>query len=454
MRPFSVLLLLACAVAVAVHATAEDYPSRTWTNDEGKSITAKLIRVSGATAILDQDGTIIRAPINRLSDDDKQWIKQVRELNRWREWTMVDGTTRRAMLQEVDGDEITLKDKDLNEEVELKLEGLSDTDRALLADVYGVESSSRARLGGTRDGGSFGADLGDSGGGPTINTQGTGQTHDWTDTRGKTITAEFRGTEGRNVVLFFKDREWRVPLSNFSVSDQQWVTEQQSSHEVPNRGGYAPASRPQIATDGQPSIAGESVGGTHNPSPSEALAQSEEPASQEQPAPVKPETEAERLARIQRMLEGDQAALKPQPQQPVAHAPATSPPRSHDTAISDQFASHSSGYEPPQSSGYQPPQMSTPTYPTSTSTPSPAPEMVWVNQYECFSCGHKWESQREYGAGDKCPHCGVQFDYMEDDKGNIVEETSNSKARRYGGWIKLIFFAVLALGGMLAKASR
>lgn len=43
---------------------------------------------------------------------------------------------------------------------------------------------------------------------------------------------------------------------------------------------------------------------------------------------------------------------------------------------------------------------------------------------------------------------------MEDDKGNIVEETSNSKARRYGGWIKLIFFAVLALGGMLAKASR
>ena len=77
-----------------------------------------------------------------------------------------------------------------------------------------------------------------------------------------------------------------------------------------------------------------------------------------------------------------------------------------------------------------------------------------MNEYTCSSCNHTWHTAREMGAGDKCPKCGITFDFMEDENGKIVEETSTGKAKRYGGIVKLVIFAVMAVGGLLAKFSR
>lgn len=102
MRLVSVTIMLLAALMCAP-SWAVEYSERSWTDDEGKSVSAKLLRLSGSTAILDQDGKIVRAPVARLSDADQEWIKKVRELNRWREWTMIDGTKRRLKFEDKEG---------------------------------------------------------------------------------------------------------------------------------------------------------------------------------------------------------------------------------------------------------------------------------------------------------------------------------------------------------------
>jgi hypothetical protein len=145
----------------------------------------------------------------------------------------------------------------------------------------------------------------------------------------------------------------------------------------------------------------------------------------------------ERFAEMRRQQE-EQAALREQERQErLASMPS--------------MPSHSA---PSASESFSPgPSMHEPTFPASAPA-TPGSEMVMINEYKCFSCNHTWQTTKEMGAGDKCPHCGVTFDYMEDEHGKVVEETSTGKAKRYGGIIKLVIFAVMAVGGLLAKFSR
>lgn len=200
----SVLLLL-CATSFA-----DNYPMRTWVNDKGESLDARLKSFSGQNATLEVNGEFIRAPISRLSSADREWIKQVRSIQRWREWTLADGSTQRAKLESFEGTTLLMKTRTSATEEEWSLDKLSDADRALISEVYEDRgAASEETLGGD------------------FTLQNIGVERTWTDMRGKTISAEFRGIDGNKILLFYKDREWRVPLAQFSESDRQWVADSQ-----------------------------------------------------------------------------------------------------------------------------------------------------------------------------------------------------------------------------------
>ncbi|WP_442484275.1 hypothetical protein [Aeoliella sp. SH292] len=419
-----VLAALVCAPSWAV-----EYSERSWTDDEGKSVSAKLLRLSGSTAILDQDGKIVRAPVGRLSDADQEWIKKVRELNRWREWTMIDGTKRRLKFENKEGDEVTLKEGSAS--VELTIDQLSDVDRQLLATVFDTATATAPGFESPMAGGT-----------------GATESREWTNSNGKKIDAEYRGVEGEKVVLFFQNREWRVPLAQFSQTDQDWVAQQNAppSSGTPNSGnGYGAPSPPPPQVAAAPATLFEAaqhqIRGRTNPGFDSSAAS---PIESTPPDPMAAHNAAmERMEQNrlenERRAEEQWAAMRGQQDEMDSMASAPSTP------------SHSAP-SPPES--FSPgPSMHEPTFPASAPA-DPGSGGVMMNEYTCSSCNHTWHTAREMGAGDKCPKCGITFDFMEDENGKIVEETSTGKAKRYGGIVKLVIFAVMAVGGLLAKFSR
>ena len=229
---FCVVLLVGLACSAAM---AEDYPSRTWTNDQGDTLTATLKRVAGSTAYLDDNGKEIPAPISRLSDEDKEWIKKVRELGRWREWTKLDGSIQRAKMESLDGNTLEVSTRESQTSLTWSLDELSDADRQLIDEVYGSGDDSSEESG-------VGEGL-MAGGTPDLSDK-IGTVRTWTDASGKRISAEFRGLEGSNVVLYFKDKEWRVPMAQFSAADRQWVTQPTNLPNNPGGDRLASNDRP------------------------------------------------------------------------------------------------------------------------------------------------------------------------------------------------------------------
>ena len=155
---------------------------------------------------------------------------------------MIDGTKRRLKFEDKEGDDLTLQEG--SNSVELTLDQLSDADRALVAEIFEPGMGQSLVGGNVLASGSTPSSSGSSG-------TGSGQTRQWTNSNGKQIDAEYRGVEGEKVVLFFQNREWRVPLAQFSQTDQDWVAQQNApaSSGTPSSGsGYgAPSHPPQVA---------------------------------------------------------------------------------------------------------------------------------------------------------------------------------------------------------------
>ncbi len=451
MRLFAVLLLLAvCATTNDVDVGAAEYPTRTWTNDEGQTLEASLKRLSGATAILDRDGEIIRAPISRLSNADKEWIKLVREIKRWREWTMADGSTRRAKLESVDGDRLEFKDR--SETFELTLGDLGDADHGRVAAIYDTPNRGATRFSGSSEGLAYGISVGKVADPLAAGREGVSAisqnwrvanpiSREWTDVDGKTIDAEFHGVEDKNLLLTFKDREWKVPLWRFSDDDQQFVSDLRRQ-QIGADDQLVAATAAQHEPNGRSSINSglDAVRGRMNPGLNQAYS-NRRPAShheihnrtQDQKERAQRDAE-QRIAEDRRRHEEPMAKMERDRQERERLAAAASPP--------DDFAQP----EPPSFTPGQP------TYPTSAANDPGGG--TWLNEYQCFSCNHTWTSAREYGAGDKCPSCGTTFDVMEDENGYIVDETATSRARRWGGIVKLGVLVLLAVGGFLGKMAR
>lgn len=400
---------IACALVAAwafpCTATAVEYPERTWTNDQGKTIEARMLRASGTTAILRQDGENIRAPIDRLSEADQAWIEQTKELGKYRDWTLADGTKRKARLSSFDDGKLELKEK--GEIAQHDLDELSDADQLLIAKVYNLNLAADSPTGGVP---------------PTTGDfqPSTPVTRSWTDMNGKTIEAEFRGTEGDKIVLYFKDREWRVPLYRFSQEDKQFVASARAESLGTHRIAANPTPRPSVSATFSPPAA--SPAAPRNRAHEMML---EQQARMQREAEQRAQQQQERIAQMER--DRQQRELQAQQQREAEQRRRERQRREQQAA--DSLASHDpNGYAAP---------------------PSP-PAGQWVNEYICYSCNHTWESAKELGVNDKCPNCGVRFDYVEDENGNVVDRSPRS----YRGIIRLVIFAVIGVGGMLARMSR
>jgi len=422
---FRNLLIAAAACALlylwgAPHAAAAvEYPERSWTNDQGKTIEARMLRASGTTAILRQDGENIRAPIARLSEADQAWIEQTKALGKYREWTLADGTKRKARLSSFEDGKLELKEK--GEIAQFDLDDLASADQQLIAQVFNANASVEAASA-TAD-----LQLGTSDFRPASAT-----TRSWTDMNGKTIEAEFRGTEGDKIVLYFKDREWRVPLWRFSQDDKQFVATARAESLgarslASNLSRQSQNTRPQNT---RPNVSSTFSPPSASPGPSRNRAEEimrEQQARMQRDAEQRARQQQERLAQMER----DRQQREQQAQQ---RREAEQRQRDQERERRERQAADS--WSEQGQSGHP-------------GSPNPAGGQ-WVNEYICFSCNHTWESAKELGVNDKCPNCGVRFDYVEDEDGNVVDRSPRS----YRGIIRLVVFAVIGIGGMLARMSR
>lgn len=204
---------LAALVFVASPALA-----RQWTNDEGESIEADLVRIKGRTAILRTNGSNeIPAPIARLSEADQAWIEHYKELTTTRVWGVAGEGVRRGQFINVTQEAVRLKQGTSTTDVpfeELSPEGWMRVYQAYqLYEKPPATAFMAAKPESLRPK--------DNGVDPL-----TAPLREWTSTDGRAIRAAYLGTDGAAALLFRHAKEVAVPLSRLSEADRRWVAEQ------------------------------------------------------------------------------------------------------------------------------------------------------------------------------------------------------------------------------------
>lgn len=411
MRPIACLSLLFCFASLS---SALDFEPRTWTNDEGKTITAPLVGLSRSTVFLDQDGKRVPARISRLSEADQQYVEAARQLRKRRDWTMPDGSTQTGSLESVEEQSVKIKGRE--EFFELRFDQLTAEERVMLKVVF-------PKL-----------DLGEV----EVLTPGdeAGKIRTWTDASGKTIEAELRGVEGDNVVLYFKDREWRVPLARFSQEDRDFVAQALSANEqaVAEAAATPPADTERRRPPGG-QLAESAPVEEAPPSPMLPPDAGQPPQAEEMPQTVRGRAEEMRLEAERRQQEmiariGPAAEQVQQPQE-AATPDAQPQPDSEGLAATQQMDAASDDESPPAADDF-----------------AALENSEELEEYFCLSCGHEWESAQDLGLADTCPNCGTRFADMEfKDDGS-----SRSSYRKYRWIIRLSIFVVISILGAIGKA--
>ena len=281
----------------------------------------------------------------------------------------------------------------------------------------------------------------------------------WTDSTGRKIEAKFVRVHQGKVVLLQGKKVVQVPFYNLSEADQQFVRDELDkagkSHLIP-----AQASQ---ASDGQTASA-YSSGPTYSTAPApQPRGGAGYPGSGFVPpaANMPPQaaanfarmeaTHAKMMAEAERMRADQQSRLEDSRRQhqelsrasvaptwPNTHT-ASAPTAAHGSqAIArpyEQMARHS----PDQAHSAAPPietlASASPDYSYS------APKM----QKQCESCNGIVSDNAK--VGDRCPHCGVKWDY-DDTTG---ESSSNRSWRSRRGVIKGGIFVIVVVCGLLAK---
>ncbi len=390
-----------CLFAVAL-ACASDAFSRTWTNDKGEQIEADLVRVSGGVAILNKGSEAIRAPIDQLSQADQDYLEAYKEIRKFRDW-QIGGETKRGRYVEFRDGRVVVKIG--SENVTLGLDELSDPDRKMveqlesLATTEAPSRSNRAASNGPRP----------------------GVVRSWTNSQGKEIEAEFRRVEGDKVVLYFRDKEWKFPLTDLSPADQAYIA---SANQ--------PAQPDFGAMAGGPSSAGFNntmgdIRGRMNPGFGAG--------GRDFAAEAQARHEQMMAAHEQRIAEMRTSAPSV-PSQPefarpnIDHSASIPPPSRRESRVIDPRNRDFTNTAPPTPSIPEP----------SRFAPPPMPQMVEV--WECGTCG-KEITGGSYKAGDKCPHCGVRFDYVEDENGRVTSGSKSGSGRISGRGIAAVISLVV-----------
>ncbi len=385
--------------------------ARTWTNTEGKQIEAELVRVSGNVAILNKGSEVVRAPIDQLSQADQEYLEAFKEIRKFRDW-QIGGQTERGRYVEFRDGEVVIKIG--SEERTIPLDELAADDRKMIEQLESLAST----------------DSSEERGQPLVSGPAIGEVRSWTSAQGKEIEAEFRRVEGDRVVLFFRDKEWKFPLSDLSQADQDYIASTQVAQPDlnamaggPSRegvgaamvdirgrmnpgfggGGFAPGGESDFAAAAQ--ARHEQAMAEHEQRVAEMRARTA--AAPQPPAPRQPDFGASRIE-------------QPQINEPSIDHMASLPPSRMGSQGFERPNHELTSIAPPTPSIPEPPRFQ----------PPPMPQMIDV--WECGSCGKEIEGN-SFKAGDKCPHCGVRFDYVEDENGRVTSGSRSGSGGRVSG---------------------
>lgn len=205
------LKTLAALIALGL-ATTSAAIERTWTNDQGETIEAELLNVRGDTAFLRSGGKRIPAPLERLSEADRQWIAQYQELTGERDWgASAEPVT--GVFRSVEDEGIKLRAA--GETLVLPFAKLTQNDWAHLAARFKHTGESPPE--------SFAAARARA---KPIEPPADAVTREWTDTRGRNITAAYERAQGAHAILWVKGKRYEYPLAQLSEADRKWVARQ------------------------------------------------------------------------------------------------------------------------------------------------------------------------------------------------------------------------------------
>ncbi|QDT69615.1 hypothetical protein MalM25_25540 [Planctomycetes bacterium MalM25] len=208
--------LLSLAVAAASWLLAPPALGRVWTNTEGQTLEAEFVRLRGRDALLKTEERTITAPINRLAQEDQDWIERYRELTRSREWGKPGAEPVRGQFFGAKNGKVRLKhgskvlmlpyDQIGEEDWRQVEQALKHLEQEIPEDLLTFKPAAPAP--------SERVDL------------DAAIERTWTDAKGREIVAKYLGVSGPKVRLWMRDKEFVVPLARFSDADRSWVARQ------------------------------------------------------------------------------------------------------------------------------------------------------------------------------------------------------------------------------------
>ncbi|QDV79714.1 hypothetical protein [Botrimarina mediterranea] len=223
---------LACALFGVLAVTASVASARTWTNDEDQTLEADFVRYrsSDRTVLLrGENGKLVPAPIDRLSEEDQQWVEAYRDFVAPRIWG--DPAKRqRGRFQVLRDDHVEVRLA--SESLSIPLKDLTAEDVAHLEALYAHTEEELPAYFATVKRTAVASRPPDG-----------AVERDWTDAKGRTITALYGGTEGDQAVLWIKGKRYEYPLSRLSAADRTWVGQQKLGQLANDlKGGWSAAS--------------------------------------------------------------------------------------------------------------------------------------------------------------------------------------------------------------------
>ena len=401
-------------VAVILLALASAATARTWTDSQGNQVNATFVRVHEGYVILSRGGRVIRVPFSGLSSEDREYVR--RQLEAKGQGHLLPGRVQRQPSRGPGGSAPGM-------DIGMPAEATASEDTGFASTPPVAEP---------------------------IRT--------WTDVQGRTIQAQFVEVSGGKVVLRKDGTIVSYPLAGFSAADQAYLRGKLGAagqSGVPAGSGAAPRGSPPMGSNpffSRPRSAwggnDEEDNGWENDAgemdeDDEVFSEDEDDFDDDEDEGLaSSEDYVGPFSRPAGGMSGSRGSMG---------SPAGGMGGSRGSMGSP--AGGMGGSRPPTvprgpSRGPRPPIGSRPDY--AGGAESEAETQIWY----CSNCNK--EVPAHLGAGDRCPHCKVRWDYEETADGRIVNASGHEVSRwwvKVGGASGFAAIVVVVLGLLVRLAA-
>jgi len=394
-------------VVLLVTQTVAAPAARTWTDGQGRPFRATFVRIHGGDVILSRGGRVARIPVASLAPDDLEYVRE--QLKAKGQEHRLPSTPDRPPPPDALAPTIPLP--------ALRPKGWDP------AETTPSEAAQPAK--------------------PTVPQRGPEPIRTWTDLDGHTIQAQLLEFSGDMVVLRKDGDTVSYPLSVFSEADQAYVRERTGRDAKPATTGEAPDPpgiyAPHYGGPAEhPSHGGHEIphfGPMHGAPQSTAK---QHPAHGHSAGETAPGRSAGNSPPAGSRPSTDESAGIP-------HQSSIGPPHMSPPGNPSPKAPYMPGAHRPASfpGGSRP-------EPEGISHGSPpAVDHVPAEQVQVYACSNcNKDVPAHLGAGDRCPHCGVRWDYEETADGRMLDSSGREVSKAWirmggaGGLVAIVVFLV------------